>query len=204
MNMPLENKLNDKRNVVDEFKTMSIETIRMSMDKRRVPAVNMTMNLTQDFNKSSSLRSSEAFAFSEFIFVNRVNPQEKITNFGVKKWDKRGSVGMNHYANIRHCTDWKSVLNEYKERGYKIFAVDNIAEYKPQVVYEVELPAKSLFVYGEEGRGLSKDLVEASDSMIYIPQYGIPRSLNIASAASIIMYEYARQNKEIYEKIYQK
>ena len=192
----------DTRNVADEFKGMGTEIIRMSMQTRRVPAVNVAMNLTHDFNKASVLRSHEAHAFKEFVLVNKVNEQDPTNPAGVKKFNKRGTVGMNVYANLRHTTDWAGLFAEYRDEGYTIFAVDNIESYKPKSIDEAVMPVKSVFVYGEEGLGLSNEIIEACDEMIYIPQFGIPRSLNIAQAASIVMYEYARQNKEAYQALY--
>lgn len=196
------NPATDTRNVVDEFKGMSTEIIRMRMQSRRVPAVNIAMNLTHDFNKASVLRSHEAHAFKEFILINKVNEQDPTNPSGVKKFNKRGTVGTHLYSNIKHTTDWKTVIEGYRSEGYTIFAVDNIDSYQPKSIDEAAMPVKSVFVYGEEGLGLSNEVIESCDEMIYIPQYGIPRSLNIAQAASIVMYEYARQNKESYKQLY--
>lgn len=187
----------DSRNVADEFKGLTTETIRMSMQKRRVPAINVTMNLTHDFNKSSVLRANEVYAFKEFVLVNRVNEQDPTNPEGVKHFDARGAVGMRSYANIRHVTDWQKLFDEYHAEGYTIYAVDNMLEYNPKALYNVDMPEKSVFVYGEESLGLSEDVIKACDAVIYIPQFGIPRSLNIAQAAATVMYEYARQHKPI-------
>lgn len=187
----------DPRNVVDEFKGMATDIIRMQMQTRRVEAVNVAMNLTNDFNKASCLRANEAFAFKEFVFVNKPNPSKPKSLEGVKHWDKRGGVGMEKYANVRHVIDWKALFAEYKEAGYTIYAVDNTAGYNPKVIYNVTMPAKSVFVYGEENLGLSKEMIEACDELIYIPQFGVPRSLNISQAAAICMAEYSRQHQPV-------
>lgn len=196
------NPATDPRNVSDEFKGMETSIIRMAMDKRRVPAVNVAMNLTHDFNKASVLRAHEAHAFKEFVLINKVNEQDPANPSGTKKFNKRGTVGTHLYANIRHTTDWFTVLNDYRNEGYTIFAVDNIKSYNPKSIDEAVMPIKTVFVYGEEGLGLSDEVIQACDEMIYIPQFGVPRSLNIAQAASICMYEYARQNKDIYRKTF--
>ena len=192
----------DTRNVADEFKGMETSIIRMAMDKRRVPAVTVVMNLTHDFNKASVLRAHEAHAFKEFVLINKVNDQDPQNPDGVKKFNKRGTVGTHLYANVKHTTNWFKVLEDYRKEGYTIFAVDNIESYNPKPIDEAVMPAKSVFVYGEEGLGLSDEVIEACDEMIYIPQFGVPRSLNIAQAASICMYEYARQNKNVYQSTF--
>lgn len=187
----------DNRNVSDEFKHMTTEMIRMSMQERRVPAVNVATNLTHDFNKASIVRANEAFAFKEIVFINRVNEQHPEIPEGVKHYNRRGTVGMHNYANMRHTVDWLSVFNEYREAGYTLYAVDNTPDFNPQALYNVEFPAESVFVYGEETLGLSREIVEACDKVIYIPQFGVVRSLNVAQAAAVVMYEYTRQHKPV-------
>ena len=195
------NRETDTRNVTDEFKGMETAVIRMMMDKRRVPAVTVSMNLTHDFNKASMLRAHEAHAFKEFVLINKVNDQDPSNPAGVKKFNKKGTVGTHLYANVIHTTDWRTLFDKYRKDGYKIFAVDNIESYKPKSIYDAVMPAKSVFVYGEENLGLSDELIEACDEMIYIPQYGTPRSINVAQSGAVVMSFYASQNQEAYRQV---
>lgn len=187
----------DRRNVADEFKGMSIDAIRLAMQPRRTKLVNVAMNLGSDFNKSAVLRSSEAHGCREFVLVNKVNDQDPTNPEGVKKFDSRGAVGMKNYHPFKNVVDWKKLFAEYRAEGYTIFAVDNTAGYDPQPIYNVEFPERSVLVYGEEGLGLSQEMIEACDAMVYIPQFGVVRSLNISQAAAICMYEYSRQWKPV-------
>lgn len=195
--MSIKTTIEDTRNISDEFKNMSTEMIRMSMQSKRVPAVNVATNLTHDFNKASIVRANEAFAFKEIVFINRVNEQNPDTPEGVKHYNRRGTVGMHHYANMRHVTDWAGLFQQYREEGYTVYAVDNTAEFDPEPVYNVTFPEKSVFVYGEETLGLSREMVAACDKVVYIPQFGVVRSLNVAQAAAVMMYEYSRQHKPV-------
>ena len=49
---------------------------------------------------------------------------------------------------------------------------------------------------GNEDRGLSNDALDQCDEIVFIPQFGKVGSLNVATAASIGMYEWARQQLE--------
>ncbi len=183
----------DTRNVADQFKGMTDDAIRLEMQKIRTPLVNVAMNLTHEFNKSAVLRAANAHGARQFILINKVNDQDPTNPEGVKRWDKRGAVGMHHYESIRHTVDWQGIFDEYHAEGYTIYAVDNTPGYDPQVIYNVAFPEKTVFVYGEEGLGLSDEMIKACDAMVYIPQFGVVRSLNISQAAAVCMYEYSRQ-----------
>lgn len=173
----------DKRNVNDYYKAWEHDAIVADLDKQRSPFVNICMNLTGDFSKSSIIRNANAFLAQETWLIGR------------RKFDPRGAVGTHHYEKVKHSEEWQPIFSQFKNLGYTIFAVDNIPGFKPQVIYDAVLPEKSVFVYGEEQAGLSEEIIEACDEMIYIPQFGSVRSINVAVAAGIVMYEWCRQNK---------
>lgn len=189
----------DTRNIMDEFKGMSDDCIRLELQKRRTQMVSIAMNLTHDFNKAACMRAHNAYAGKEFIFLNRVNEQNPDDVTGVKRWDRRGAVGTNHYESIRNFRVdlWPTLFEELHTNGYKVYAVDNTPGYSCMPIYNTVMPEKSAFVYGEEGPGLTKEIIEACDEMIYIPQHGTVRSLNISQAAAVVMYEYSRQYQPI-------
>lgn len=170
-------------NVADEFAGMTTEEINDELNLRRSDMVNVCMNLTSDFNKSSIIRANNAFAGKEVILV------------GKKRFDRRGTVGTHHYNKIRHSLTIEPVIEELRANGYKIFAIDNIPSFNPESVYTADIPVKSAFVYGEEQKGLSEEIIKLCDEMIYIPQYGSVRSINVAQAAAVIMGEYNRRNR---------
>ena len=58
----------------------------------------------------------------------------------------------------------------------------------------MELPAqdKSLYIFGNEVRGISKSILNACDSVIEIPMHGKKESLNVSVAAGIILFSTVR------------
>ena len=66
---------------------------------------------------------------------------------------------------------------------------------KGDSLMECRLPQKSAFVFGHEEFGISFDPAGYKGvARLAIPQYGAVQSLNVSVAASIVMYEYARQH----------
>lgn len=54
-----------------------------------------------------------------------------------------------------------------------------------------------LLIFGSEGSGLPAKILEANpDSVLTIPQWGPVRSLNLATAVGIVLYEAYRQVRE--------
>ena len=186
----------DYRNVTDFYKGKSDDEIRADLDQRRGEMISIMQNLSHDFNKASAVRNSNAFGMRKLIFLNPENPAIPDAPEGIKKWDRRGSLGTQNYEHIEHrrVTDYQAVFDQLHADGYTIYAVDNTPGYQPQSLYNVTFPAKSAFLFGEERLGLADDLIAAADAMIYIRQYGSVRSINVSVAHGIIAAFYASQH----------
>lgn len=173
------------QNVKDLYKGWLASDIRAELDKNRLPIVSIFMNLTHDFNKSSAIRSNNSFLGKEVYLV------------GNKRYDRRGTVGTHNYQTIYHADTLQEVIMKLKDDGYTIYAVDNIMEFEPENIWDVKFPEKSAFVYGEEQLGLSKEMIEMCDHMVYIETPGSVRSLNVAVTASVVMAEYTRRYRHL-------
>ena len=171
------------KNVLEAFLNLRPDQIKEAIANGRSELVNICMNLTGDFNKSSVIRASNAFLCRETYLV------------GKRKIDRRGTVGLHHFEIVKHAETLNEVINHLKAEGYQVFGVDNTPEFNPVSVYDFELPLKSAFVYGEEQAGLSSEDVALCDGSLYIPQRGVARSLNVAQAAAVMMSEYSRQHR---------
>jgi tRNA (guanosine-2'-O-)-methyltransferase len=60
-------------------------------------------------------------------------------------------------------------------------------------MHELALPAAVCLVVGNEDHGISAGALRACDALAYLPQLGKVGSLNVATAASIALYEARRQ-----------
>jgi len=60
-------------------------------------------------------------------------------------------------------------------------------------VFDVDFTQPTLLLVGNEGTGLSAAWRELSDVVVSIPMAGAASSLNAANAATVLLYEAARQ-----------
>lgn len=84
-----------------------------------------------------------------------------------------------------------SFINGLREKGYKLIGTSLKGSTD---LHETKLPLKSIIALGNEGNGLSEEISSISDILIKINMIGDAESLNVSSAASIIIYEYIKQN----------
>lgn len=169
------------RNVIDYYRYWKEDAIKASLDEKRHNFSVICQNIQRDFNVGSVIRNANAFLAKEVII------------YGSKKWDRRGSVGTHHYENLKYAKSLEE-LTPYIE-GKKIISIDNIDNAKPIEYHQYDSDEKYVFVFGEENTGISKDILDISDHILYISQYGSVRSLNVGCASAIAMYDYINKVK---------
>ena len=59
----------------------------------------------------------------------------------------------------------------------------------------IDFKGKVTLVLGNEGKGIRRNVLEHCDRVVTIPMSGHVESFNVATAAAILCYEVARQNR---------
>ena len=79
----------------------------------------------------------------------------------------------------------------------KVIGIDNVPEAKDVNVYDFDSSHHYVFVFGQEQIGVPGDVLNMCDDILYIPQYGSVRSINVGCASSIIMNNYCAKINSI-------
>ena len=86
--------------------------------------------------------------------------------------------------------DLKNVIEKLRARSIRLVATSS---HKGTALPKADLGGKTAIFIGNEGAGLDKKLIAEMDELIMIPHSPRVESLNAGIAASIILYEAARQ-----------
>ncbi|MEG1806669.1 MAG: RNA methyltransferase [Cetobacterium sp.] len=98
----------------------------------------------------------------------------------------RSTMGSILAMNISYVDEDK-LVPFLKEHGYKIVVTALEDDSIPYT--KLNLVEKNAFIFGNEGDGVSKDIIKSSDEKVIIPIYGTAESLNVAMATGIVLYE---------------
>jgi TrmH family RNA methyltransferase len=90
--------------------------------------------------------------------------------------------------------DLKALIESLRSRAIRLVATSS---HKGTALPKADLGSKIAIFIGNEGAGLDKKLVAEMDELIMIPHSPRVESLNAGIAASIILYEAARQKTNI-------
>ena len=170
----------DTRNLVDEFKGLRVESIKETLSKRAFEFHIAIENLQHDFNIGSIVRTANAFNAGGVHIV------------GKRHWNKRGAMSTEKYLILYHHPNVDDFEKWAKNEKLVIVGIDNIEQSTPLSLSE--LPKKCVLVFGQEGPGLSNDMLGLCKTVVAVEQYGSTRSINVGAAAAIVMYEWVRRN----------
>ena len=103
----------------------------------------------------------------------------------------RSTEGMLFNLNILR-KDLKTFIPKLKEDNYKIVGTRLTSGMK---VKDYIFPKRIALVMGNEGNGISSEVLSLCDDFVYIPMNESCESLNVGVAASILMYEMGSHNE---------
>lgn len=97
-----------------------------------------------------------------------------------------------HIPCITDCSQTE-LLTSFKEHKIAVFAT-SLAGAKEY--FSVDFNQSAAIVFGNEGNGVSEEMLEAAAAKVHIPIYGQAESLNVAASAAVILYETVRQRRQ--------
>lgn len=102
----------------------------------------------------------------------------------------RASMGALFRLPVCICQSLEAEIKKCKEMGISVFAT--VPDRDAKNVVTVDFSKGAMCVIGNEGNGISKEIIDCCSDRITIRMDGRAESLNAAAAASIIMWEMAR------------
>ena len=170
----------DRRNVVDRYRYWRTDEIVADLDRRRHDFHVAIENWQHDFNIGSVVRTANAFLAREVHIVGR------------RRWNRRGAMVTDLYQHVHHHPSIDDLAACAHTEQLVVVGVDNLPGAVPLETYDV--PRNSLFLFGQEGPGLSEEARAAADVVLSIAQFGSTRSINAGAAAAIAMHAWVRRH----------
>jgi TrmH family RNA methyltransferase len=137
-------------------------------------------------NAGTVVRSADAAGAGAVVFtsasVDVYNPKTV-----------RASAGSLFHLPVVRGVETADAIAHLRERGMRILAMDASGDAD---LYELDLTDPVAFVFGNEAWGLPAEVAELADATVRVPIAGRAESLNLAAAATICLFEWARHQRE--------
>ncbi len=156
---------------------------------KKLPVYVVLHSIRSSYNVGSIFRTSDG-AMIEKLYLCGYTP------YPPKKEILKTALGATESIKWEYVKDTLTVINELKNAGLKICALELTENSKPY--YELTKEDFPLaLVVGNEISGVSQEILDNCDFSIEIPQYGIKQSLNVAVAYGITIFRL----RELFDKI---
>ena len=106
----------------------------------------------------------------------------------------RASAGEWFRVPVETDRDLLDLARMQRSQGIQIIATTAKAS---KTYWELDFTRPSLIFLGNEGSGLSQELIEIADERVKIPLYNEVESLNVAVATALLLYEAKRQQSTV-------
>lgn len=173
-----------------ELNRKSVEEFKSS-DK--IPVIAVLENVRSAYNVGSVFRTADAFLL-EAVYLTGY------TAFPPHKEIKKTALGAEDTVQWKHFTNALAAIGQLKQEGYTVYAVEQVLNSHPLQELQFKPGQKIAVVFGNEVSGVEQDTIAATDGCIEIPQLGMKHSLNIATAAGVVLWEIIRTRLGIIAK----
>jgi len=139
-------------------------------------------DLYQPHNASAVLRTCDCLGIQDVHIIEKTNrfSLNPDVELGSAQW-----LSLHKYKESPNPSI--TAVNSLKSKGYRIVAT---TPHQKDVSLEnfSLFPGPVAFFFGTEIRGLSEEVLAASDEYLRIPMYGFTESFNISVSAALILY----------------
>ena len=110
----------------------------------------------------------------------------------INKEIKKTALGAEDTVEWQHFANAGEAITDLKSKGYNVYAVEQAAGSWSLEKISFAGDEKIAVVFGNEVSGVEQDTIQLCDGCIEIPQIGMKHSLNIATAAGVVLWEIVR------------
>jgi 23S rRNA (guanosine2251-2'-O)-methyltransferase len=173
----------NKKLSMDELNRKTVEEFKQS-DK--TPVIAVLENIRSAYNVGSVFRTADAFLL-EAIYITGytcVPPHKEI---------KKTALGAEESVDWKHFANATEAIKSLKENGYKVYAIEQAVNSLMLQKLRFEPNEKIAVIFGNEVSGVEQETILQCDGCIEIPQLGMKHSLNISTAAGVVLWEIVRR-----------
>lgn len=143
-------------------------------------------NVRSAHNVGSIFRTADAAGVSK-IFLSGYTPRPLDRFKRPQKEIYKTALGAAEYVPWEYRKDPVSIIRELRLQKYRIVGVEQDARSRDYRRYARR--RSTLFIFGNEVRGISPRLRALCDELLEIPMRGKKESLNVAVTAGIILFQ---------------
>lgn len=161
------------------------KTVAEFKQSDKIPIIIVLENIRSAYNVGSVFRTSDAFLVEAIYIIgySAKPPHKEI---------KKTALGAEETVNWKYFKTSDAAIEELRNSGFNVYAAEQAeGSYKLNAI-GFEADEKIAVVFGNEVTGVEQSTINLCDGCLEIPQLGMKHSLNIATAAGVVLWELVR------------
>ena len=153
---------------------------------KKTPIVIILDNIRSLNNIGSVFRTSDAFLIEKIYLCGiTANPPHNDI--------RKTALGSTETVDWEYVENTIDVLERLKSKKYSIVSVEQAENAIMLNDFEIQKNQKYALVFGNEVKGVSQAVVDLSDVVIEIPQFGTKHSLNISVSCGVVVWDFFKK-----------
>lgn len=150
----------------------------------KIPVIILLDNIRSMNNVGSIFRTADSFRLEKVILagITPTPPHREIT---------KTAIGAELTVTWEKVENAIEVTRSYQAEGYKILSIEQAEDSIHLQQFPVNSKEKYVLVLGHEISGVQQEIIDLSDAVLEIPQFGTKHSLNVSVASGIAMHHLA-------------
>jgi len=154
------------------------------------PIVIVLDNIRSLNNIGSVFRTADAFLVEKIYLCG-------ITATPPHKDIRKTALGATESMDWEYAKDTLDVITDLKSKNYHILAVEQAENSTILNKLKIDNSKKYALIFGNEVKGVEQEVVDTSDEVVEIPQFGTKHSLNISVSVGVTVWDvWSKLNSE--------
>lgn len=154
--------------------------------QKKFPIIVVLDDIRSLNNIGSFFRTADAFNVEKIYLcgITAVPPHRDI---------QRTALGATETIEWEHRSSIVELSKELKEQGVTLCSIEQTEQTTLLQNVNALTHSKFALVFGNEVNGVNQEVVDISDYVIEIPQFGTKHSLNVSVCAGVVLWEFAKK-----------
>lgn len=169
----------------EELDRLSVEEVKKAIKN---PLVIVLDNVRSMNNVGSAFRTADAFLCEKIVLcgITAQPPHREI---------HRAALGATDTVSWEYVENTGRAIECLKADGYKIVSIEQADQSTSLQRFIIRPTEKLALVFGNEVFGVADEVVQQSDEVVEIPQFGTKHSFNISVSIGIVLWHIIGQLK---------
>jgi len=167
----------------DELKRLSPEEFK---DANKTSLIVVLDNIRSLNNIGSVFRTSDAFLIKKIYLCG-------ITATPPHKDIQKTALGSTETVEWGYVKDTADLINTLKAQDIQICSIEQAERATLLNIFKLDTSKTYALVFGNEVKGVSQEVVNLSDHVIEIPQFGTKHSLNISVSVGVVIWDFFKK-----------